>query len=384
MLKHLNEWGSPSTYPHMAAGWAVCFDSPFTWTKQVASNYGGTRQGMVMHWPKRIKAKGELRTQWHHVVDIAPTILEVIGLPQPRIVNGIGQRPMEGVSMAYTFDDPKAADRHLVQYFEIFGNRGVYYDGWFAGTVHKAPWEGKPRRPLTEDVWELYHVAKDFSMSTDLADKYPNKLKELQQVFLGEAVKYKVLPIDDRVVERVNAKLAGRPDLMAGRKSLTVYEGLGFLTENGFINTKNTSFEIVADVESKDGKTNGVIVSQGGRFGGWSFYVKDGKPIYMYNFLGLEKYAVTADTALPKGKCTIKLDFAYDGKPKLGGGGTATLYINGKKVGSSRIGKTQFSIWSADETANVGMDRETPVSPDYTEETSKFSGKIDKVTITLK
>lgn len=384
MLKHLDEWGNPNTYPHMSAGWAVCLDSPFTWTKQIASNYGGTRQGMVIQWPARIKAKGELRTQWHHVIDVAPTILEAIGLPQPRIVNSVGQRPMEGVSMMYSFDNPNAADRHLVQYFEIIGNRGVYYDGWFAGTVHKAPWEEAPRHVLTEDNWELYHVAKDFSMSTDLAAKYPGKLKELQQVFLGEAVKYKVLPIDDRSIERLNAKLAGRPDLMAGRTSLTMYEGLGFLPENDFINTKNTSFEIVAEIESKDGKINGVIVSQGGRFGGWSLYVKDGKPVYFYNFLGLKNFVVAADTALPKGKSTVKLDFAYDGEPKLGGGGTATLSINGKRVGAGRIDKTEFAIWSLDETANVGIDRETPVSPDYTEETSKFSGKIHKVKITLK
>jgi arylsulfatase A-like enzyme len=388
MLKHAPEWGGPSTYPHMAAGWAVCFDSPFTWTKQVPSNYGGTRQGMVIHWPKHIKAKGELRSQWHHVIDVAPTVLEAAGIPEPRIVNGIGQRPMEGVSMMYSFDDPNAADRHQIQYFEILGNRGVYYDGWFAGTVHQFPW-GKPRYTLQKDVWELYNVREDFSMSNDLAAQHPDKLKELQSVFLGEAVKYKVLPIDDRRQVRLNPKLAGRPDLMAGRKSITVYEGTGFLMENDFINTKNTSFDIVADVESKDGKTNGVILSQSGQFGGWSLYLKDGKPIYMYNYLGLERYAVKSDTAIPKGKSTIKLDFAYDGKssdgkPKLGAGGTATLFINDKKVGSGKIEKTQFAIWSADETANVGVDRETPVSPDYTEETSKFTGKIDKVTVSLK
>ncbi|HQZ66031.1 MAG TPA: sulfatase-like hydrolase/transferase, partial [Planctomycetaceae bacterium] len=384
MLKHLDEWGGPSTYPHMAAGWAVCFDSPFTWTKQVPSNYGGTRQGTLIHWPARIKSQNGLREQWHHVIDIAPTILDAVGLPQPRIVNGVGQRPMEGVSMIYTFDNPKAADRHLVQYFEIFGNRGVYYDGWFAGTLHRAPWEREPRRVLTEDIWELYHVAEDFSMATDVSAANPDKLKELQEVFLAEAVKYKVLPIDDRVLERVNSLLAGRPDIMAGRKSLTVYEGLGFLPENDFINTKNSSFDIVADVETKGAETSGVIVSQAGRFGGWSFFVKDGKPTYAYNFLGLESFTVRSDTALPAGKATVKLDFAYDGKPKLGAGGTATLYINDKQVGSGRIGRTQFAIWSADETANVGIDRETSVSPEYTEETSKFTGTIDKVTISLK
>ncbi len=384
MLQHLDEWGSPSTYPHMAAGWAVCFDSPFTWTKQIPSNYGGTRQGMVIHWPARIKAKNGLRQQWHHVIDIAPTILEAVGLPQPRIVNGIGQRPMEGVSMVYTFDHPQAADRHLVQYFEIFGNRGLYYDGWFAGTIHRAPWEATPRHPLTEDVWELYHVAEDFSMSVDLSAKYPDKLKELQEVFLAEAVKYKVLPIDDRTVERVNSLLAGRPDIMAGRKTLTAYAGLGFLPENDFINTKNASFDIVAKIEAEGAKTNGVIVSQAGRFGGWSFYVKDGKPIYMYNYLGLNSYQIRSDTTLPSGPATVKLDFAYDGQPKLGGGGTATLYVNDKAVGSGRVEKTQLGIWSADETANIGIDRETSVSPEYTEETSKFTGKIDKVVITLK
>lgn len=384
MLKHYEDWGSAATYPHMAAGWAVCFDSPFTWTKQVASNYGGTRQGMVVHWPKRIKAHGEIRPQWHHVNDIAPTVLEAIGLPQPKIVNGVGQRPMEGVSMVYTWDAPDAASRHLVQYFEMLGNRGVYYDGWFAGTVHAFPWAEFPRSTLQQDQWELYHVEDDFSMSEDMAARHPEKLAQLQSVFLSEAEKYHVLPIDDRRLERLNARRVGRPDLMQGRRSLTVYEGFEFLMENDFINTKNTSFEIVAEVESAGAGTNGVILSQGGRFGGWSLYLKEGQPIYMYNFLGLARFAVESEAKLPEGKSTVTLDFAYDGKPALGAGGTATLSINGKKTGSARIQRTQFGVWSADETANVGADRETPVSADYTEETSKFTGKINKVTITLK
>lgn len=383
MLKHYNEWGSPSTYPHMAAGWAVAFDTPFMWTKQVASNYGGTRNGMVIHWPNGIKAKGELRNQWHHVIDIAPTVLQAVGLPEPRVVNGVGQRPIEGVSLAYTFDKPKEADRHLVQYFEMFGNRGLYYDGWFAGTVHMTPWAA-PQTTLQNDVWELYHVSEDFSMSTDLAAKNPEKLKELQSLFMAEAVKYHVLPIDDRRLERTNAKLVGRPDLMEGRTSITAYEGLGFLAENDFINTKNTSFEVVAEVESGGDKTNGAIIAQGGRFGGWSLYVKDDKPVYIYNYLGIQNFVVQSDAVLPKGKSVIKLDFAYDGKPALGGGGTATLYVNGQKAGTGRVDKTEFGIWSVDETSNVGIDRETPVTPDYNEETSKFNGKIDKVTISLK
>jgi len=355
MLKHYDQWGSPSTYPHMAAGWAVCFDTPYTWTKQVASNYGGTRQGTVIHWPAGIKSKGELRSQWHHVIDIAPTVLEAIGLPQPRIVRGVGQRPMEGVSMAYTFDNANAADRHLVQYFEMFGNRALYYDGWYAGTIHKAPWETKPRHKLTEDVWELYHVAEDFGMASDLAARYPDKLRDLQDLFLAEAVKYKVLPIDDRTVERINPKMAGRPDLMDGRTSLTLYEGMGFLGENDFINTKQSSFDITAEIESSKDKTKGVIVSQAGRFGGWSLYVKDDKPTYVYNFLGMDSYAITSDTALPSGKSTVKLDFVIDDKKKLGSGGMATLYVNGKKVGSGRVEKTHYGVWSFDETANVGI-----------------------------
>ncbi|TWT67699.1 Arylsulfatase [Posidoniimonas polymericola] len=387
MLKHYDEWGGPSTYPHMAAGWAVCFDSPFMWTKQVPANYGGTRQGTVVHWPNGIKAKGELRDQWHHVIDIAPTILEAAGLPQPRTVNGVGQRPMEGVSMAYSFDDAEAADRHLVQYFEIMGNRGLYYDGWFAGTVHMYPW-APPRNTFENDDWELYHVTEDFSMANNLADERPEKLKELQEMFLSEAVKYKVLPLDDRRQLRVNAKLAGRPTLMGDRKSLTVYEGLGFLPENDFIDTKNTSFEIVAQIDNTEGDAAGVIVSQGGRFGGWSLYVQQGKPVYTYNFLGLDSYTIKSDEALPKKQATIKLEFDYagqssDGQQKLGAGGTATLLIDGKKVGSGKVEKTQFAIWSADETANVGVDRETPVSSDYDEHSSRFTGKIDKVTITL-
>jgi arylsulfatase len=282
MLKHYDTWGDPTTYPHMAAGWAVCFDSPFTWTKQVASNYGGTRNPLVIHWPKRIKGKGEIRSQWHHVIDVVPTILEAAGLPQPRMVNGVPQRPIEGTSMVYSWDYPNAPDRHQIQYFEMFGNRGVYFDGWFAGTVHVKPW-ASPENRFPEDTWELYRVREDFSMSTDLAEQHPDVLAKLQQVFLGEAVKYKVLPLDDRREELFNPKLAGRPDLMFGRTSLTLYEGMDGLLENDFINVKNTSFEIVADIETTDKPANGVVVAQGGRFGGWSLHVKEGVPMFTYN-----------------------------------------------------------------------------------------------------
>ena len=383
MMEYYDAWGDATTYPHMAAGWAVCFDSPFTWTKQVASNYGGTRNAMVVHYPDRIKGKGELRSQWHHVIDVVPTILEAAELPEPRVVNGVPQRPIEGTSMVYTWDFPHAPSQHTVQYFEMFGNRGIYFDGWFAGTVHLKPW-GQVENRFPEDTWELYHVAEDFSMSTDLSGEHPEVLEKLQQVFLGEAVKYKVLPLDDRRQELFNPKLAGRPDLMYGRTSLTLYEGMNGLLENDFINVKNTSLEIVAEVETGDTPVNGVIVAQGGRFGGWSLHVKDGTPIYTYNYVGIDVTDVTATAKLPKGKSTVKMDFAYDGGDKPGEGGTATLYIDGKAVGSGKIAATEFSIFSADETAGVGIDMETTVSDIYSRAGSEFTGSIDKVTITLK
>ena len=381
MLQYYDEWGGPSTYPHMAAGWAVCFDSPFMWTKQVASNYGGTRNGLIVHWPDGIEAEGEIRTQWHHVIDVAPTVLEAAGLPQPRIVNGVPQRPIEGVSMAYSFDHPRYPDRHQVQYFEMFGNRGIYFDGWFAGTVHMKPW-ASPENGFTEDVWELYHVAEDFSMSTDLAAEHPDVLEELQGVFLAEAVKYNVLPLDDRREELFDPNQAGRPDLMFGRKSLTLYEGMGGLLENDFINIKNASFTIEAEISETAADTQGVIVQQGGRFGGWSLYVDAGKPVFAYNYLGLETYRAAGESALPEGESTVTMEFEYDGGG-AGKGGDATLSVNGETVATVRLEKTEGSVFSADETSNVGLDKETMVSDDYTAETSRYTGSIDQVTITV-
>jgi arylsulfatase A-like enzyme len=382
ILKHYDELGDPSTYPHYAAGWAVAGDSPFEWTKQVASSYGGTRNGMVIHWPKGITTKGEVRPQWHHVIDIAPTILEAAGLPEPKSVNGTAQTPIEGVSMVYTFADPRAPSRHTTQYFEIFGNRAIYQDGWLAGTVHRAAWEFKPRRALEDDVWELYDARTDFSLSNDLAAKNPQKLKEMQGLFMTEAVKYSVLPLDDRTIERFNAALVGRPDLMAGRTSLTVYQGMTGMSENVFINVKNRSHTITAEVEIPQGGANGVILAQAGRFGGWSFYLKDGKPTYTYNWLGLKSYTVAGAQALPAGKATVRFEFAYDGGG-AGKGGTGTLYVNGKNVATGRIDQTQCCVFSADEGADVGADEGTPVTEDY-QVPFKFTGKIAKVTIELK
>jgi arylsulfatase len=382
VLKHYDELGGPTTYPHYAAGWAVAGDTPFEWTKQVASSYGGTRNGMVVHWPKGITAKNEVRSQWHHVIDVAPTILEAAGLPEPKSVNGTVQTPIEGVSMLYTFADGKAPSKHTTQYFEIFGNRAIYKDGWLAGTVHRAAWEFKPRRPLEDDVWELYDAQNDFSLANDLAAKNPQKLKEMQKLFLTEAVEYSVLPLDDRTLERLNAALVGRPDLMAGRTSLTVYNGMTGMSENVFINTKNRSHTITADVEIPKGGANGVILAQAGRFGGWSLYLKDGKPTYTYNWLGLHQYTVAAKQALPAGKATIRYEFTYAGGGP-GKGGTGTISVNGKNIATGKIDQTQCCSFSADEGADVGEDDGTPVAEAY-QVPFKFTGKIDKVTIDLK
>ena len=272
---------------------------------------------------------------------------------------------------------------HTTQYFEIFGNRAIYKDGWLAGTVHKAPWEMKPRRKLQEDIWELYDTRNDFSLVNDLAAANPKKLKEMQELFIEEAIKYRVLPIDDRSVERVNAKLAGRPDLMGDRTSLTLTPGMDSMSENVFINIKNRSLSITAEVEIPKGGANGVILAQGGRFGGWSLYLKDGKPTYSYNFIGLQEFKVAAKQAVPPGKATIRMNFDYDGGG-LGKGGTATLLVNGKQVASGRIERTQAMIFSADETAGVGKDDATPVTADYQERDNAFTGKIHKVVVEVK
>jgi hypothetical protein len=314
---------------------------------------------------------------------VAPTVLEAAGLPEPKIINGTPQAPIEGVSMVYTFADARADSRHKVQYFEIFGNRAVYADGWFAGTIHRAPWEMKPRAALVDDRWELYETRNDFSLATDLAAKNPAKLKEMQDLFMKEAVEHRVLPIDDRVLERLNAKLVGRPDLIGDRTSLTLHSGMKGMSENVFVNIKNRSLTITADVEIPPGGANGVILAQGGRFGGWSFYFKDGKPTYTYNFLGLQRFNVAASQPVPAGKAQIRFQFAYDGGG-LGKGGLGTFFVNDAKVAEGRIERTQPGIFSADETADVGEDDATPVTEEYKAYDNKFTGKILKVTIDVK
>lgn len=385
LLPKLEDWGGPYTFPHMATGWAVAFDSPFSWTKQVASDFGGTRNGMVIHWPKGIQSKGGIRSQFGHVIDIAPTVLEAASLPEPKSVKGTVQTPIEGTSLLYTFDDAKAKERHTTQYFEIFGNRAIYHEGWLARTIHRAPWEMNNLPALDEDVWDLYDTRKDFSLANNLADKHPDKLKELKAIFEKEAIKYHVYPIDDRVIERTNPAIAGRPDVMNGRTTLTLFDGMNGMLENTFINVKNSSKTITAEIELLEEGATGVLLTQGGRFGGWCLYMKDGKPVYTYNYLGLSRDTVIADKALPKGKATVVMDFKYDGGGN-GKGGMATISVNGKKVGEGRIAKTQPNLYSADETADVGLDNQTPVAEDIGigREETRFTGKIHKITVEVK
>lgn len=387
LLPLMDDWGLENTFPHMAAGWAVAFDAPFTWTKQVASDFGGTRNGMIVHYPQGIKEKSGIRTQFSHVTDIAPTILEAAGLPEPKVVNGVPQIPMAGTSLLYSFNDAKAAERHTIQYFEMFGNRAIYNNGWFARTIHRAAWQNSNLPPLNSDVWDLYNVGEDFSLTKNLASKYPEKLEELKSLFMAEAEKYHVLPIDDRTIERTNAALAGRPDLLGDRKSLLLYEGMEGMMENTFMNIKNKSFTVTADIEVPAGGAKGVILTQGGRFGGWSVYLNDGKPSFIYNFLGLENFVIASESKLPVGKTTVTFDFMYDGGG-LGKGGDVTVLVDGKSVAKGRVEKTQPYIFSADETADVGLDNQTPVAVTenigYGPVETRFTGKIHKVLLEVK
>ena len=385
MLKLADKWGGPETYPHMAAGWAVAFDAPFGWMKQVPSDFGGTRNGLVVSWPKGIKAKNEIRTQFGHVIDVAPTILQAVGLPEPKMVNGVKQIPMEGTSLAYTFENAKAKERHTTQYFEIAGNRAIYHDGWYARTIHRAPWEPKPRRSLKDNsAWELFDVRADFSLANDLARTNPKKVAEMQLLFLEEARKYHVLPMDDRLFERMDGAAVGRPDLMSGRSSIVLAEGMSGMMEGVFPNVKNRSKVITAEIEVPADGGNGTLIAQGGRFGGWSLYVKGGVPAYDYNFLGLQRFSVASAKKLSPGKHTVVFDFAYDGGgPAKGGNGT--LLVDGEKVGEGRIGVTEAGLFSADETADVGIDLGTPVVEAIgAEAKSRFTGRIPKLTVEVK
>jgi arylsulfatase len=377
----MDEYGGPNSYPNYSVAWAMAGSTPATWCINACQG-GGQNQGMVIRWPGGIKSKGEIRRQYTHLIDVGPTILEAVGIPEPKIVNGVEQIPMAGTSMIYSFDDAAAKDRHTVQYNECSGNRSIYKDGWMACVMHRAPWESSPRvDDYAKDKWELYNVAVDFGQATDLAAQNPAKLKELQDLFHQEAIKFGVYPMDDRSFARLNATNAGRPDIMAGRTEVTYYAGMTGMAENVFIDTLSRSYVVTADLVIPKGGANGVVVSQGGLFGGWSLYVKDGRPKLAYNWLAREKYFIEGKEALPEGKVTLVYDFTYDGGG-LHKGGTGVLSINGRKVGEGRINKTQGAVWSlAGETADIGMDAYSPVCDDYDPWENAFTGTINTVKI---
>ncbi len=376
MLSKMDEFGSPESYNHYAVGWAWAMDTPYQWTKQVASHWGGTRNGTIVHWPKGIKEKGGLRNQFSHVIDVAPTILEAAGIPEPVSVNGVTQSPMEGTSMIYSFNQATEPERHDVQYFEMFGNRGIYYKGWSAVTKHRIPWQmvGQKMVAFDDDIWELYDGSKDWSQARDLSKENSDMLRKLQRQFLIEAVKYNALPLDDRQVERIDPHSAGRPTLIQGNTQL-FFPGMGRLSENSVISIKNKSFSITAEVEIGSKPANGVIIAQGGRFGGWSVYAKNGKLKFTYNVLGIHQFPSEASVSIPQGKHQVRMEFAYDGGG-LAKGGNVILFYDGKEVGKGRVAATQAMIFSADETTDIGYESGTPVTPDYSTKDSKFTGKI--------
>jgi len=373
MASRIDSFGTPAAYNHYAVGWAHAMDTPYQWTKQVASHWGGTRNGTIVHWPGGIRSKGEHRTQFHHVIDVAPTVLEAAGLPEPVFVNGVQQMPLHGVSMAYSFDDAGAGERRQTQYFEMFVNRGIYHQGWTAVTRHSIPWAFGELPAFDDDVWELYGPG-DWTQAHDLAAEQPGKLRELQRLFLIEAVKYNVLPLDDRRIERFNAELAGRPQLIQGRSQL-LFGGMGRLTENSVVVLKNKSHAVSAQIMVPEGGANGVIVAQGGAFGGWSLYLHEGKPAYCYNLFGLHRFKIYGQEPVAAGEHQIRMEFGYDGGG-LAKGGSVSLYVDGAKAGEGRVDGTEPMIFSADETTDVGTDGGTPVSDDYGPKDSRFTGRI--------
>ncbi|HEY7704775.1 MAG TPA: arylsulfatase [Acidimicrobiia bacterium] len=380
MASKIDEFGTPEAYNHYAVGWAHAMDTPYQWTKQIASHWGGTRNGTIVRWPRGIEAKGEVRNQFHHVIDFAPTVLEAAGIPAPKFVNGIQQAPLEGFSMAYSFDNQSADDVHTTQYFEMFVNRGIYHQGWTAVTRHSIPWVMAEAQELGDDVWELYGP-DDWTQAHDLAAEQPDRLAHLQRLFLIEAAKYNVLPLDDRRVERFNPEMAGRPVLIKGNSQI-LFGGMGRLTENSVVVTKNKSYAITAQVVVPKGGGNGTIVSMGGAFGGWSLYLKDGKPAHCYNLFGLEQFKVYGSEQVPAGDHQIRMEFQYDGGG-LGKGGTASLYVDGTKVGDGRVDATVPMLFSADETTDVGTDSATPVTDDLDPGSVAFTGRVKWVQIDL-
>jgi arylsulfatase A-like enzyme len=385
-MKFYDAWGSEATYPHMSVAWSWAFDTPFKWTKQVASFFGGTRQGMVIAWPGHIKDAGGIRTQFHHMIDIVPTILEAAGIQAPLMVNGIAQKPIEGVSMAYTFDkaNANAPSRRETQYFEMFGNRAIYHDGWIAATPPPAPpWLlGTAKLPdvVNGYKWELYNLNEDYSEYNDLSAKYPDKLRDMQELFLMEATKYNVFPLDNSILPRI---ITPRPSATAGRTVFTYTGQLGGVPVSDAPSILNKSYTITADVDVPQGGGDGMLATLGGRFGGYGLYLLKGKPVFTYNLVDLERFRWEGQEALAPGKHTIVFDFKYDG-PGFGKGGSGVLSIDGKEVATKTIPHTIPFLMSIDETFDVGIDTRTPVDDNDYQVPFAFNGTINKLTINLK
>jgi arylsulfatase A-like enzyme len=379
MASRIDDFGTPAAYNHYAVGWAHAMDTPYQWTKQVASHWGGTRNGTIVHWPNGFSSRGEVRTQFHHVIDVAATVLAAAGIPEPTFVHGVQQIPLHGVDMAASFDEAAAPEQRETQYFEMFVNRGIYHKGWTAVTRHSLPWIATDPPALDDDVWELYGP-DDWTQAHDLSTDQPGKLHELQRLFLIEAAKYNVLPLDDRRYERFNADIAGRPQLIRGR-SQQLFGGMGRLSENSLLVVKNKSHAVTAEIVVPDDGARGVIVAQGGAFGGWSLYAKDGRPAYCYNLFGLQRFKVESTTPIPAGEHQVRMEFTYDGGG-LGKGGDVALFIDGDQVGSGRVDSTVPMVFSADETADVGSDSGTPVSDDEGGD-SPFNGRVRWVQIDI-
>ncbi len=370
----LDKIGGPESMPHYAVGWAHAMCTPYQWTKQVASHWGGTRNGTIVHWPAGFEAKGELRHQFAHVIDVAPTVLEAAGIPEPTQVNGVNQEPMQGTSMRYAFDDATAAERHETQYFEMMCNRGVYHQGWSAVTKHRTPWTttGNVGVAFDDDVWELYDGSSDWTQAHDLSKEHPDRLHELQRLFLIEATRYNALPLDDRGFERVLPEIAGRPTLVGDKQVL--FPGMSGLLEQHVVNWRNRSWSLTSQIEIPDGGAEGVILNLGGLPGGWSFYLKGGKPTFCYNLFGLRCYYARGEEAVPPGDHQVRVEFAYDGGG-IGKGGDVTLYLDGKEVGSGRVERTE-PIGFGYEYTDVGRDGQSRVTDDYPAGDNGFTGRI--------
>jgi len=384
-LKVIDELGGPKHFNHFPSAWAHAMDTPFQWTKQVASHFGGTRNPMIMSWPAKIKDRGGVREQFIHIIDIVPTLYEAIGITPPMILNGVEQKPIEGISFAYTFDDAKAKGRRTTQYFELGANRGMYHDGWMASATSFAPWQ--PNRTgfdPDKQKWELYHVDQDFSQADDLAATNPQKLRELQDLWWVEAAKYGVLPLDWRGVERLNAELMGRPDLAGNRKTFTYYPGQVGLANDAAPRILNKSWTLTADIEVPEAGAEGMVVTHGGLVGGYGLYVRNGKPTFVYNYLGLERPTVSGKDPLPKGKVKLVVDFQYEGKAgERGKPATVSLSANGTKIAETRFEHTIPLQISLGEGLDIGMDVGSAV--DFTYQLPfTYNGTIEKVTVELK